>query len=81
MSTELIDVYLCKTVCYIVTRYFCSDILPVLDQWCSGRHACRVKVSLLVDFKHSCPAELTSYLQARYTCESGQLEIFVYLSI
>ena len=52
---------------------FCSNVLHVLDQWCSGRYHCRVKVTDLVDFK-TCTEDLTSYLQARYTCESGEFK-------
>ena len=63
--------------CNDVGVLFCSDILPVLDQWCSGRQACRFEVALLVRLANSCPEELTSYLQARYTCETGKWQICV----
>ena len=52
---------------------FSSNILTVLDQRCSGRYACRVKVTDFIDYRSSCTTELASYLQARYRCESGKL--------
>ena len=51
---------------------FCSNVLSVLDQWCSGRQTCKLRVSLLLEFRKSCEEDLASYLQARYSCESGQ---------
>ena len=50
---------------------FCSNVLSVLDQRCSGRYACTFKVTELVGYKNTCTTELTSYLQARYTCAPG----------
>ena len=67
-----------ETLCYILSS-FCSSVLHVLDQRCSGRYDCAVKVSDLVDFKDACTEELTSYLQARYTCEPGKLNISMLL--
>ena len=64
----------------ILSSFF-SNVLHVLDQRCSGRNGCSVKVSDLLDFKDACTEELTSYLQARYTCESGKLNrsMLIYL--
>ena len=51
-----------------------SDVLHAMDKWCSGKHSCRVAVRdfIMERTENSCPFELRSYLQARYTCLPGK---------
>lgn len=51
-----------------------ENILPLMDQKCSGLQACQVLVSDLINDKidFACPKDLTSYLEAAYACIEGE---------
>ena len=60
----------------------CSrPVLPYLDYRCSGRRRCELSVSdaELVRTR-PCPQDLSSYLDATYTCVPGELPILGELS-
>ena len=71
-STLSILKYLSITRFFILMVSYCRNILTVLDGLCSGRHGCNVKVSDLNEFRSACTRQLPGYLQAKYTCETGQ---------
>ena len=51
-----------------------ADVIVELDAKCSGRQHCRVQVpdhSLLRAL--ACPSDLVSYLEAEYTCITGEI--------
>ncbi len=52
------------------------DILKHMDTKCSGRRACEVRVSAIVDEipdnAQPCPTDLRSYLEASYRCVKGE---------
>ena len=57
----------------------CSvDVLHVLDQRCSARNLCDVKLVSDVDLKREkpCHAGLMNYLKASYDCVTGTFGIF-----
>ena len=55
-----------------------SDVLRLLDQFCSGREECHVSVSdPLIVRTQPCPQDLASYLDASYRCIPGQTETFI----
>ena len=60
---------------------YCRNMLTMLDGWCSGRRSCNVHVSDLHEFRSVCLMDLPSYLQARYTCESGKWKIAMFISV
>ena len=46
-----------------------TDMLPVVDSYCSGRWSCEVDIrDLMVSGQKPCPKDLRSYLEAQYTC-------------
>lgn len=49
-----------------------SDVLPQLDQACSGRQTCEYTIRKLMDIAQPCPRDLTSYLEATHTCLKGK---------
>ena len=50
-----------------------SEQLAYLDQLCSGRQTCQLANSNNMEMQEStpCPSGLRSYLEASYTCETG----------
>ena len=56
----------------------CSDdILPQLDQRCSGRRQCEIKLpDQTLHEKLSCPKDLMAYLEAEYSCVQGNMSCF-----
>lgn len=51
-----------------------ANILPVLDNKCSGRKTCEMSIPIR-KFKFQnkkCPSEVISYLQASYRCQTGK---------
>ena len=57
-----------------------SDVMQIMDRFCSGKRTCRVRVVQLEDFTSPCP-DMFSYLQARYTCLEGGWACSAYTSI
>ena len=45
------------------------------DQRCSARGSCGIKVYELVDHAQPCPLELSSYMEASFTCVPGRYKI------
>ena len=64
--------YILMVIFYITLIITCRSVLEVLDRRCSGRQNCNFLVSLLNEFRRFCTKQLPGYLQARYTCQSGQ---------
>ena len=59
-----------------------ADVLPLMDQKCSGRSACQVTIpdSSLHNI-HPCPKELMPYLEASYACVEGNYTRKVYYNV
>ena len=57
-----------------VYAHIFSDVLNVMDKWCSGKRECRMEIHFFMreGITNSCPYELRSYLQARYICLPGE---------
>lgn len=54
-----------------------TDVLPVLDRKCTGRHTCQMTIpDATLHAIQMCPRELIPYLEASYDCVQG---IFFYL--
>ena len=62
----------CLATSYYVGCY--ADVMPLLDYRCSGHHECNLKVldDDLLQYQ-PCRKDLMSYLEAAYTCISGEL--------
>lgn len=49
-----------------------ADVLPDVDERCSGRRSCTVAVpDAHLHSLHPCPKDLSAYLQASYYCQPG----------
>ncbi len=57
----------------ISVHYFCF-LQSFADKECSGKRECSVQMAYLVYVSSPCPRELSSYLQASFTCLSGQTQ-------
>lgn len=51
------------------------DVLPILNQLCSGSRGCTHLVSDLTEKVQPCPHDLTSYLSVKYSCLRGKVII------
>ena len=49
-----------------------ENVLTYLDGLCSGRSHCTMKIVDLAHVKQPCPADVTSYLEASYSCHPGE---------
>lgn len=54
--------------------YSNDTVKRYLDNMCSGRHSCSVKVTDLADVVQPCKKDYTSYLEASYECVPGEFE-------
>ena len=80
LKTNLIKFYICTCGIQLVRQlhwssllYLFSDVLPVLDQMCSGRKSCEFLVFVaFLNYPNPCPEELRSYLEASFTCIPGE---------
>jgi len=75
------DAYLTALQQLDPTSLGCSaDVLGYVDRVCSGRSACDVSVASpeLHQFR-PCPEQLTMYLEATYSCLTGQLNTIQWL--
>ena len=61
-----------KTYCYFVNLHSFADAR------CSGKLECEMEVARLVYHTSPCPRELSSYLQAGYTCVSGRVSTILH---
>ena len=51
-----------------------SDVLPHMDNLCSGRQECRVRIpDASLDQANPCPGDFKTYLEATYQCVKGRL--------
>lgn len=51
----------------------CSmTVLAYVDAKCSGRRSCTFSVFESLRKYHPCPSDISSYLQAKYTCLKGE---------
>ena len=50
-----------------------ADVLPALDQKCSGLNHCKVDIPPAGVSAPQCPKELMKYLEADYKCQAGRL--------
>lgn len=48
-----------------------ASVLDLLDRSCSGQRSCQFSIPTLRDLVQPCPKDLTSYLEASYTCVTG----------
>ncbi len=58
----------------------CSFLLSIrshADKKCSGTSACELDVMILIKHSKPCPLELSSYLEASYSCVSGNETLFL----
>ena len=55
--------------------YFCWTSLG--DTKCSGQPKCEVDVHELIKYSRPCPVELSSYLEASFTCVSGEAKFTI----
>lgn len=54
--------------------YCATNVLGLMDQKCSGRNKCEVKIldpDLYEEISSTCKEELTPYLEASYECREG----------
>lgn len=49
-----------------------ADVIEILDRTCSGQRRCQLPVPTLREVVQPCPKDLTSYLEASYTCIAGK---------
>lgn len=49
-----------------------ADVIEILDRTCSGQRRCQLAVPTLREVVQPCPKDLTSYLEASYTCIAGK---------
>jgi len=60
----------------------CSeDVLHVMDEKCSGRSSCAVRIADELDDIEPCYPDLTRYLQYTYRCVKGKVKVFKCLHI
>jgi len=60
----------------------CSeDVLHVMDEKCSGRSSCTVRIADELDDIEPCYPDLTRYLQYTYRCVKGKVKVFKCLHI
>ncbi len=56
-----------------------ANVLPALDQKCSGKRSCTVPVpDPILHKNHPCPRDFTSYLEADYQCVKGEWMRFIW---
>ena len=67
-------------VCCWYQFVLCSDILSYMDKQCSGRTSCDVPVWGLVILTNPCTSEVRSYLQASFTCISGEFALYLLIT-
>ena len=49
-----------------------ANVLDLLDRACSGYRTCHFSIPTLRDLVQPCPKDLTSYLEASFTCIPGR---------
>jgi len=52
-----------------------ADVTAFVEDECSGRRRCQFPVARLLAVAAPCPADVTSYLDATYTCVKGETEL------
>ena len=51
-----------------------ANVLDLLDRTCSGHQSCQYNIPKLRDLVQPCPKDLTSYLEASYSCVNGNFK-------
>lgn len=57
-----------------------ADVTQFFDDQCSGRRRCEVAVRDLLGVATPCPTDITSYVEADYTCIKGESFGWIYFN-